>query len=52
MTRIAVKTPIWIVGDSADDTLDWHDYLLAAGAIPETLANRLTSSIELTTAQR
>lgn len=24
---LAVETPIWMVGDSAYDTLDWHDYL-------------------------
>ncbi len=28
---LAVATPIWMVGDSAYDTLDWHDHLLAAG---------------------
>ena len=31
---LAVETPIWMLGDSAYDTLDWHDYLLAAGVVP------------------
>lgn len=30
----AVAKPIWMVGDSAYDTLDWHDHLLAAGVAP------------------
>ena len=25
VTRIAVDTPIWMLGDSAYDVLDWHD---------------------------
>jgi len=31
---LAVAKPIWVVGDSAYDTLDWHDHLLAAGVVP------------------
>ena len=31
---LAVDTPVWMVGDSAYDTLDWHDHLLAAGVVP------------------
>ena len=31
---LAVEKPIWMVGDSAYDTLDWHDHLLAAGVVP------------------
>ncbi len=31
---LAVATPIWMVGDSAYDTLDWHDHLLTAGVVP------------------
>jgi hypothetical protein len=31
---LAVDTPIWMLGDSAYDLLDWHDHLLAAGAVP------------------
>ncbi|SEL76041.1 transposase [Haloferax larsenii] len=31
---LAVAQPIWMLGDSAYDTLDWHDYLLAAGVVP------------------
>ena len=31
---LAVAKPIWMLGDSAYDTLDWHDYLLAAGVVP------------------
>ena len=30
---LAVAKPIWMVGDSAYDTLDWHDLLLAAGVV-------------------
>jgi len=28
---LAVEKPIWMLGDSAYDTLGWHDHLLAAG---------------------
>ncbi|MGQ3722160.1 transposase [Natrialba aegyptia] len=31
---LAVEQPIWMIGDSAYDTLDWHDHLLAAGVVP------------------
>ena len=31
---LAVDTPIWMLGDSAYDVLDWHDHLLAAGVVP------------------
>jgi len=31
---LAVAQPMWMVGDSAYDTLDWHDHLLAAGVVP------------------
>ena len=31
---LAVAQPLWMVGDSAYDTLDWHDHLLAAGVVP------------------
>jgi len=31
---LAVAKPIWMVGDSAYDTPDWHDHLLAAGVVP------------------
>jgi len=31
---LAVKTPTWMLGDSAYDILDWHDHLLAAGVVP------------------
>jgi hypothetical protein len=31
---LAVAQPIWMVGDSAYDTLDWHDHLLSAGVVP------------------
>jgi hypothetical protein len=31
---LAVKHPIWMIGDSAYDTLDWHDYLLVRGIVP------------------
>jgi hypothetical protein len=31
---LAVAKPMWMVGDSAYDILDWHDCLLAAGVVP------------------
>ena len=31
---LAVKQPIWMVGDGAYDLLDWHDHLLEAGVVP------------------
>ena len=31
---LAVDTPIWMIGDSAYDTLQWHDFLLDAGVVP------------------
>jgi hypothetical protein len=31
---LAVAQPMWMLGDSAYDTLDWHDLLLAAGVVP------------------
>jgi hypothetical protein len=31
---LAVAKSRWVVGDSASDTLDWHDHLLAAGVVP------------------
>ena len=31
---LAVDVPIWMIGDSAYDTLDWHDLLLTAGVVP------------------
>ena len=30
---LAVAKPVWMLGDSAYDTLDWHDFLLAAGVV-------------------
>jgi len=33
VTRSPSK-PIWMLGDSAYDTLGWHDHLLAAGVVP------------------
>ncbi len=36
---LAVDTPIWMLGDSAYDVLDWHDHLLAAGVVPITPYN-------------
>jgi hypothetical protein len=55
---LTVDTPMWMVGDSAYDTLNWHDHLLAAGVVPvapytrETPMTRWTSSTELKTALR
>jgi len=31
---LAVAQPMWMVGDSAYDTLAWHDLLLTAGVVP------------------
>ena len=31
---LTVETPIWMLGDSAYDILEWHDFLLAAGVVP------------------
>jgi hypothetical protein len=31
---LAVRKPMWMLGDSAYDTLDWHDHLLDAGVVP------------------
>ena len=31
---LAVKQPIWMVGDSGYDILDWYDFLLEAGVVP------------------
>ena len=31
---LAVVKPIWMVGDSAYDTFDWHDHLLGPGVVP------------------
>lgn len=36
---LAVAKPIWMVGDSAYDTLDWHDHLLPEGVVPATPYN-------------
>ena len=31
---LAVAKPLWMIGDSAYDTLDWHDYLLGLRIVP------------------
>jgi hypothetical protein len=31
---LAVAKPLWMIGDSAYDTLDWHDYLLGLQIVP------------------
>ena len=31
---LAVKQPIWMMGDGAYDLFDWHDHLLEAGGVP------------------
>ena len=31
---LAVEQPMWMLGDSAYDVLEWHDHLLAAGVVP------------------
>jgi hypothetical protein len=30
---LTVDTPVWMLGDSAYDILDWNDHLLAAGVV-------------------
>lgn len=30
---LAVSIPVWMVGDSAYDMLDWHDLLVTAGVV-------------------
>jgi hypothetical protein len=29
-----IRKPMWMLGDSAYDTLEWHDHLLDAGVVP------------------
>ena len=31
---LAIKKPIWLIGDSAFDILNWHDFLLAQNVVP------------------
>ena len=31
---LAVEQPVWMLGDSAYDVLEWHDHLLNAGVVP------------------
>jgi hypothetical protein len=31
---LAVEKPMWMLGDNAYNTLDWHDHLLAAEVVP------------------
>ncbi len=31
---LAIEKPMWMPGDSAYDTLDWHDHLLTAEVVP------------------
>jgi hypothetical protein len=31
---LAVAQPMWMISDSAYDTLNWHDHLLGAGVVP------------------
>ena len=31
---LAVGKPVWMLGDSTYDTLDWHSHLLTAGVVP------------------
>ncbi|GAA0512485.1 Transposase DDE domain-containing protein [Halorubrum aquaticum] len=45
---LAVKQPMWMVGDSAYDTLDWHDHLLAAGVVPVAPYNARTPTTRKT----
>jgi len=55
---LAVGTPMWMLGDSAYDILDWHDHLLAAGScrllriIHETRTTHWTLSTGLKTRLR
>jgi hypothetical protein len=36
---LAVAKPIWMLGDSANDILNWYNHLLAAGAVSVVLYN-------------
>jgi len=48
LDALAVDQPIWMVGDSACDTLDWHDHLLAAGVVPVAPTTRETPTTQKT----
>jgi len=45
---LAVEKPIWMLGDSAYDTLGWHDHLLAAGVVPVARTTHETPTIRKT----
>jgi len=42
---LAVEKPIWMLGDSAYDTLGWHDHLLAAGSCQSLRTTHETPTI-------
>jgi len=44
---LAVEKPIWMLGDSAYDTLGWHDHLLA-GVVPVARTTHETPTIRKT----
>jgi len=44
----AVEKPIWMLGDSAYDTLGWHDHLLAAGSCQSLRTTHETPTIRKT----
>lgn len=37
--RLLVEKPTWMIGDSAYNTLDWHDHPLAAEVVQVTPYN-------------
>jgi len=45
---LAVEKPIWMLGDSAYDTLGWHDHLLAAGSCQSLRTTHETPTIRKT----
>jgi len=49
---LTVEPPIWMLGDSAYDTLDWHDYLPGAGVVPIAPCNARNTDNPLDIAYR
>ena len=49
---LAGETPIWMNGDSAYDTLNWHDSCRQQGVVPITPYNALNTYYPLVIACR
>ncbi len=45
---LTVDTPVWMLGDSAYDILEWHDFLLAQGVVPIAPYNSRNTDDHLT----